>query len=353
MTKLINCCLAGANGYVGQVLLTLIASHPNLNLSAILVKEKQPPSTHHGQRVPTYTPTEISAVIGAIDIVLLATPAEVSIEMVEMLSQHDVIVIDLSGAFRLPIDQLEHWYQLSHALADYQQGAPYGLSPFVQLPQEQTKLIANPGCYATGVLLTLMPLLQNYIIQPDSIIIDAKSGVSGAGKKAASDLMFCEMNGNFRPYKIGKHQHIPEIQKCVSDLTGQDCKMRFVSQLLPIKSGIAMSIYCQSNQSWIGDKLVAQVIKEVFAQTYKDYPFIEFAQLNQGNDPHDHFLLSLNSVVGTPNVNISFHIDNGNITLFTCLDNLWKGAASQAIENINLLYQLPVETGLLMQKGGV
>lgn len=351
MIKQINCCVAGVNGYVGQVLLTLIAHHPNLKLSAILAKE---PSFNHNQYpkdVPIYSLQQLAEGADSIDILLLATPADVSVEVVQSLNHSPLTIIDLSGAFRLPIDELERWYGLSHQLNQYKDGAPYGLSPYFQTQIGQTNLIANPGCYATGALLTLMPLIQNNIIASDSIIIDAKSGVSGAGKKANADLMFCEISGNFMPYKVGKHQHLPEIKKCLSDLTGNDCQMTFVTQLLPIKSGIAMSVYCQASQKWIKDDLIAQVITEVYGQAYHDYPLLQFTQLNHGDAYQDNYLLSLKNVVGTPKIHISFHIENGHICLFACLDNLWKGAASQAIENINTLYQLPVDTGLQLYKG--
>lgn len=349
MSKQIKCCIAGVNGYVGEILLKLVVNHPNLNLSAVLAKDSRPVA----KDVPVYSLQELMEKTENIDVILLATPAEVSIEIVTALNQRNITIIDLSGAFRLPVVQLEKWYGLSHQLTDFQNGAFYGLSPFFQTHSGQTTLIANPGCYATGVLLTLMPLLQNNIIETDSIIVDAKSGVSGAGKKVNADLMFCEINENFMPYKIGQHQHLPEIKQCLFELTGHQCQMTLVTQLLPVKSGIAMSIYCQANQKWVGDGLTARVISEVFEHAYKDYPLLEFSQLNQGNSYQEKYLLSLSSIVGTPNTHVSFHIDNGNICLFTCLDNLWKGAASQAIENINTLYQLPVDAGLQFYKGGL
>ncbi|WP_367608230.1 N-acetyl-gamma-glutamyl-phosphate reductase [Legionella sp. W05-934-2] len=353
MSDQIQCCVAGINGYVGQVLLKLIASHPNLAVSAILAKEPLSLNNPACQGVPVYSLNQFKEVADSMDVLLLATPADVSIEVVDQLKDSNLSIIDLSGAFRLSTDQLQQWYGLSHQLSHLNKGAPYGLSPYLKPQLGQTKLIANPGCYATGALLTLLPLLQNNIIDPQSIIIDAKSGVSGAGRKAKSDLMFCEIADNFMPYKVGKHQHLPEMKKCLSDLTGNDCQMTFVTQLIPIKSGIAMTIYCQANQKWIKDTLIAQVINEVFQQAYQDYPLLQFGQLNQGDDTFDKSLLSLNSVVNSPNIQIGFYIEKGTLCFFTCLDNLWKGAASQAIENINTLYQLPVNTGLHYYQGGL
>ncbi len=353
MKKQINCCIAGISGFVGQTLLRLIANHPNLELTALLVKEANITGQQHVYQVPSYSLREFIEVADSVDVLILATPADISIELIKSLYQNSLTIIDLSGAFRLSVDDLKQWYGLSHSISDYMDGAPYGLSPFSELTLGSQKLVANPGCYATCALLTLLPLLQTDILGSNPIIIDAKSGVSGAGKKANTDMMFCEITGNFMPYKVGKHQHLPEIKKNIADFCGKECEITFVTQLLPIKSGIAMSIYCQASSQFMNDDLIAKALLEIYGKAYSHYPLLQYGLLNQGNNGQDKFLLSLNTVVDKPNTHISFHVKDGSITLFSFIDNLWKGAASQAIENINTLYQLPVDTGLQHYKGAL
>jgi N-acetyl-gamma-glutamyl-phosphate reductase len=182
------------------------------------------------------------------------------------------------------------------------------------------------------------------------VIIDAKSGVSGSGKHLNPDLMFCEIANNFFPYKIGKHQHTPEIQKVIIDLSGKKTTIRLTTSILPIVRGIAMTIYAEAESSEHGDDYLAQEINKAYMNAYAYYPLVNFKEIAKGAGIDDQSILSLKNVVQTPYCHIGYFVKDGQITIFSCIDNLLKGAASQAIENINAMYQLPLETGLLVVK---
>ena len=351
MNKKYNVVVSGIQGYVGRELLSLINHHPQLKLMGIHSRQTRNdlyewmPSLAK-QKTPVYSLQEIQELSSQIDILLLATPAKISMEIVATLANTKIIIIDLSGAFRLSENDFNQWYGFPHTASELLETACYGLSPWVNIPSHY-QLIANPGCYATCALMSLIPLFKSKLIKTDSIIIDAKSGVSGSGKQLNSNLMFGEVSGNFFPYKIGKHQHTPEITKAISSLSGQSAKIQLTTSVLPITRGIAMSVYAQAISKFSSDEAIASEVKKAFQEAYGDYPLIQFHEIGKESPTKDDFILSLKNVVQTPNTHIGYVINEGKITLFSCIDNLLKGAASQAIENINSIYHLPLQTGLL------
>lgn len=344
----INIGLCGAHGYVGQMLIKLILSHPHLTLTGIFAR-KSP--GRYQKEFPVYSMHELVEKKDQIDVLLLAMPPEASIEIVASLKESPIKIIDLSGAFRLPQDELYQWYGIKHDIPSLLGGASYGLSPWGLNGFGDQNVLANPGCYATCALMSLIPLLAQGLIKHNGIVIDAKSGVSGAGKKTNPDLMFCEMKENFFPYKVGKHQHIPEINKALIEHSNKTCGITFVTHMLPVTRGISMSVYADSSANYDSDETIAEGIAAAYQDAYTDYPLIQWGEINQGNAEEDRYLLALKNVVGTPNTHIAYYVERGKVCLFTCIDNLLKGAASQAIENINALYHLPVETGLLKMGG--
>ena len=346
MKNKIKIGLCGADGYVGAALLTLISSHPYLKLAGVFARN---PESSDKIGVPVYPMDQLAEKENELDVLLLAVPPGASIEIITLLKDTPLKIIDLSGAFRLSRDELHAWYGISHDIPSLLTGAPYGLSPFASECLEHQKVVANPGCYATCALMSLIPLLQQGIVRNDNMIIDAKSGVSGAGKKSNPDLMFCEMRENFFPYKVGTHQHTPEINNALFSYTHQSCQITLVTHMLPVMRGISMSIYTDVNAGFDSEKEVFAAIEAAYQSAYRDYPFVKWGEINRGNVEQDHYLLSLKNVVNTPNTHIAYCVDGGKIRIFSCIDNLLKGAASQAIENINTLYHWPVETGL--QKG--
>lgn len=347
--------IAGIQGYSGQVLMQLVANHPYLNLVAAFSRQtqfelyQQLPALKQ-QNIPVYSYEFIKQHAEKIDVLFLATPASVSIEIAAVLTNRDICIIDLSGGFRLSEQQFLTWYGLKHTAPSLITKACYGLTPWVT-SQTNHQLIANPGCYATCILLSLIPLLKAEILNQDTLIIDAKSGVSGSGKQLAPHLMFCEMANNFLPYKIGKHQHIPEIEKALKAIAGKDVAIRLTTSLLPLMRGIAITIYGQA-QAGLTDADLTQLMNQAYHDAYHAYPFVYYQALGQ-ETIDNQFILSLNQVIGTPNCHIGFFVQDGQITLFASLDNLLKGAASQAIENLNAVFNLPLHTGLLSLQGGL
>lgn len=331
-------CIAGINGYTGQILKKLIDNHPNFELVGSLGISAAKKDQY------TYFLEDLDD--KSFDFLLLATPADISIQIVNQIyaKNLDIKILDLSGAFRLKKEQLSQWYSLNHTLSNLEDGAKYGLSPYVKF-SDKDKLIANPGCYATCALLSLTPLLKNKLIKPNNIIIDAKSGVSGAGKTLKSELMFAEMLNNFYPYKIAKHQHTPEILKYLDSFNVKEDSFVFNTSMLPIHSGIAMSIYADLNYD--GD--TTAIKKQIYAaynSEYSNYPLIKFIDIAEKDQQQLQSFLSIKAVVDTPNTHIGFLVKNNKIMIFAFIDNLLKGAATQALENLNNYYSLPIATGL-------
>ncbi len=335
-------CIAGINGYTGQLLKKYIESHPNLSLIGSLKLSKTDIVDSYDYSIETLVATNFD-----VDVLFLATPAEISIQIVEKLSEKNINtqIIDLSGAFRLPIDVLGDWYGLNHNIKSLQGSAKYGLSPFSKFTSKD-KVIANPGCYPTCALLSLIPLLKHNIIKPSNIIIDAKSGVSGAGKTPREDLMFSEMLNNFFPYKINKHQHIPEILQGLQDYGISQDDLFFTTSMLPLYSGIAMSIYADLNQDTISTKETIALIEDAYTKEYKDYPLFKYINIDDTADNEVAAFLSVKSVVGTANMHLGFCVKGSKIVVFSSIDNLLKGAVTQAIENLNNYYNYPVTMGL-------
>lgn len=351
----INVVVAGAQGYVGKALVNLILDHPHLHLVAVSARASQasvyaamPSLAEH--QVAVIATTDLVTYAPAVDVVLLATPPKISIECVLALQDHRVKLIDLSGAFRLSANEFAHWYGMSHQAPELLDEVHYGLSPWNLASGEDQQLISNPGCYATTALMALIPLLQAGVIEESNIIIDAKSGVSGAGKNVRADLMFAEMAANFFPYKVGKHQHTPEINNALTQFSGKQAKVILTTHMLPILRGISMTIYGDARQHFPSDQEVMTAIGQAFAEAYQGYPLLQYVALNQDANAdcgQETFILSLTSVVGTAKTHISYFVKAGKVFIFSCIDNLLKGAASQAIENINALYDFPLATGLV------
>lgn len=356
MNGQINVCIGGIQGYVGRELLQLVITHPYLNLVGVVARNASDIGCDNDmvyitqQHIPVFSLADLNNKQSEIDILLLAIPPQASIQLIAQLKDTSFKIIDLSGAFRLPVDEFKQWYGINHTLPELVDNAQYGLSPWCNKNVNHHKIIANPGCYATCALMTLIPLLNNNLIKTDNIIIDAKSGASGAGKKAHQELMFCELSENFYPYKVGKHQHIPEITNALSQHTGCVCDITFVTHMLPISRGISLAIYVDCTLDYSSPDATRAAIYAAYKSAYADYPLLSFGDINNENPSQDKFLLALKSVIGTPKTHIGFYFNGKKILLFACIDNLLKGAASQAIENINALYHLPLETGLLLKE---
>jgi N-acetyl-gamma-glutamyl-phosphate reductase len=354
----LNVAIIGARGYSGLELYRGLLNHPNVITISLGLNESQ---FNIDSLIPEkiLKPVQIKPVADLIkeaanyDLFFLATPAEISMELTPQLLKNKTRVIDLSGAFRLhEKSSYLRWYNFEHHCADLLKISQYGLSPFHNsLNKDLTPLIANPGCYATSVLMALVPLLKANLIDPKFIVIDAKSGTTGGGKKASENLLFSEVDNDCTPYRIGKHQHFPEICEQIFKLTGQQINPMFSTTLIPVRRGIITGIYTQLKTG-----VSSSDIETVYINAYEQYPLVNVAKSEIA--PH---LLSLKRVVGSARTHISYTLDETTQSLneepvrklyiYSCIDNLMKGAATQAIENMNHLWSWPAETGLISREG--
>ncbi len=340
--QLISCSVVGARGYSGLETARLLLQHPQVQLKSCfataaftLADELSNPKA---KLVKCLSITEIMDHLT--DVVFLATPAEVSMELAPKILAQGKKVIDLSGAFRLKKNDYRKWYGFEHTDESWLKKAQYGLTAWAG-PAKGEVLIANPGCYATAITLALIPLLKNDLVVENSIVIDAKSGATGAGKKAVENLMFNEVEGECLPYKVGRHQHYPEILEAVELFAGKKIEAHLTTSLLPIRRGIIAGIYAQVKKG-----VVLEDIENAYGSAYDEKVLIRHGRLR--NEPG---LVLLKKVVGTAKTQISYELDSSRLYVFSCLDNLLKGAASQALENLNRLFDLPVETGLNQLEG--
>lgn len=290
-------------------------------------------------------------------IVFLATPAEESMHLAPRFLELGLNVIDLSGAFRLPASVFEVSYKHAHTAPGLISKAFYGLhgsapSGATAKTEHNPSLIANPGCYATGATLALLPLFSPLIentpsvIDPHFVVVDAKSGYTGAGKKAREGLLFSEGYNDYLPYRMGNHQHEPEILQNLKSLAKNPpdaaFRLSFNTSLLPIARGISLSVYAKIHPSLRA--IQPEQLYSHFNEFYQNNKLIEVFNLN-----HDGFesSIKLNRVVNTPYLRIGTHVEGDQIRIVCVFDNLLKGAASQAIENANQLLGLPHDFSLL------
>ena len=313
----IRVAVVGGSGYGGSELLRLLKKHPQVGVLA----------SFNSQSVSTLRPNEY-------DVVFLATPAEVSVELAPSLLAAGSKLIDLSGAFRLTAEDYPRWYGMHAPVNSLLSSAHYGLVPWAK-PAEGTMLVSNPGCYASAVLMGLLPLLSAQLIDPATLVIDAKSGTTGAGKKAVESQLFSEVADECLPYKVGCHQHLPEIQRYAEVFAKTTVDPFFTTSLLPLRRGIIAGLYAR-----LADGKTASQVETAFREFYLGYPLVKVA----AGVPRD--MVSLKNVAGTAMTHISFQVVGDKLYLFSCLDNLLKGAASQAVENFNLLHHWPVTMGL-------
>lgn len=245
-------------------------------------------------------------------------------------------VIDLSADYRIKnVDIYEQWYQIKHPAPQLIQEAVYGLPEINREAVKRARLVANPGCYPTCSFLTLYPLVKEGLIDPDTIIIDAKSGTSGAGRGAKLGSLFCEVNESMKAYGVAAHRHTPEIEEQLSYVAGKPVTVSFTPHLVPMNRGILVTAYAALTQPADGGR-----IKEAYDRCYKDEYFVRV--LLEGTVPETRW------VEGSNFTDIGFKIDprTNRIIMMGALDNMVKGAAGQAMQNMNLIFGLPENAGL-------
>lgn len=281
----------------------------------------------------------------AADLVFLCTPNEISMALAPRALSQGCDVIDLSGAFRLRAEDYPEWYGFEHDEAELLDKAFYALQPWVRGHNDWPKraespaLVSNPGCYASAVELLLLPLLKEKIIDSQRISIDAKSGTSGAGKKADSSLLFTEIFGDFKPYKVGKHQHWPEIVQSARDFGGAVIEPAFVTELLPVERGISVCSFLEWAESVPKEERTEDRLMAAYKKYYEAFPDI-LLEGSSGN-------LSLKEVQRTNRIKIVPTVSFGKPLVFSMIDNLGRGAAGQALMNAFELYGMEIPEVLL------
>jgi len=342
--EIVNVAVVGTSGYSGLELIRVLLRHPQAKLRACFSTQNEFDWAGYlpsARSIPVLNVKEIDQWAGDLDTVFLATPFEASLELAPRLLKLGLKVIDLSGAFRLNSGaDYPGWYGHEHTSPDLLSEAEYGLTPWAG-PTSTAKLIANPGCYATAILMALLPLVKRNYVELDSIIIDAKSGASGAGRKPSENLLFTEVDGECLPYKIMKHQHLPEILQTLQKIGGKELDLTFTPHLLNIRRGILCSIYGR-----ITPGVTIGELNAAFARDYSDYPLMEWGPLDAMETRANQARLSLKRIVGSPFCRVHYQLNGTRLHMFSLLDNLMKGAASQAVENFNRLQGLPLQRGL-------
>jgi len=342
----IRVAIAGATGYAGEELIRLLLQHPHVQLTCLAASAKWERPTSLAEVYPRFArqldlPVEaldLGRLARAADVVFLALPHGTAMGLAPSLLEAGKRLIDLSGDFRLRDPSLyPRWYQFTHAHPELlaQDGLAYGLTEFHQEAIRKARLVANPGCYATSILLGALPLFQAKLIEDGRFLVDAKSGLSGAGRKADTSLLFTEMTENLRAYKVNTHQHMPEVLQELEQASGARPRMGFVPQVIPVTRGLISMIYVQTRAS---PEAVAAAYREAYPEGRA--PFVRVR-------PHGE-LPELRDVVGTNYCDVGFQLDPslGTLVVASALDNLTKGAAGQAIQNFNVMHGFPETTGL-------
>ncbi len=324
--------IVGHSGYSGAELVKILRRHPRVE--PVLVDHRSDVSGGpDGIERMAWSPGMLAET--HIAVLFLATPAEVSMELAPAALEHGVKVIDLSGAFRLRTgENYRRWYGSDHARPDLLAEAAYGLPEFCRDRIRHARLVANPGCYPTAANLALQPLLQAGVIDRGAgVVCDAKSGVSGAGKKPAARTHFCEVTENFSAYAVLHHRHVPEVL-LTSGL--DETEFSFTAQLLPLHRGILETIYFRSNQP-----LDSGALAGIYRERYGREPFLRVCY---GGDMPD-----LHAVAHTNLCFLGVKADAGSrrVVVVSAIDNLVKGAAGQAVQNMNLLLGFEETEGLL------
>ncbi len=337
---MINLAIVGATGYTGLELIRLLSNHPYAQITYItsrdLAGKKLKDLYGFSGKVGelTFSAPDVEEIAQVAQAVFLCVPSGNAQELAYKLYQKGLKIIDLSADFRFSnLATYERVYKLPHTYPELASRAVYGLSEIFTEQIRSASIIGNPGCYPTSALLPLIPLLKENLIDKENIIIDAKSGTSGAGRKSENYYSFCEVNEDFKAYKIAEHRHTPEMEEKLSLIAKEPVKIVFTPHLLPINRGILSTIYVKYRAK-IED--VHNYLKEF----YREKPFVEILPLMK--------YPRLAEVRGTNMCKISLFEDkerNQGI-IISVIDNLVKGASGQAIQNFNLMFELPEEAGL-------
>jgi N-acetyl-gamma-glutamyl-phosphate reductase len=330
--------IVGGTGYTGVELLRLLAIHPNVELTVItsrgeagIAVAEMFPSLRGYVSLKFSDPAQVD--LSVCDVVFFATPNGIAMQQTRDLLAKNVRVIDLAADFRIKdVATWEKWYGMTHACPDLIAEAVYGLPEINREKIKNAQLVANPGCYPTAVQLGFMPLLEAGVIDPTYLIADTKSGVSGAGRKAEVHALLAEAGDNFKAYGVAGHRHLPEISQGLTAMANQQVGLTFTPHLLPMIRGIHATLYA---------KLIKPVdLQKLFEERYSNEAFVDV--LPKGSHPETR------SVRGSNQCRMAVHQPQGGdtVVILSVIDNLVKGAAGQAIQNMNIMFGLSEGLGL-------
>ena len=335
----VNAAIIGASGYSGAELLRVLSSHPGVRVQKVTA------ASSAGKRVDALYPAFagqcdleydelVPAGLDGIDVAFVALPSGEAMKIIPLLRDRVRRIIDLGGDFRLRSAGLyEKYYRHLHTAPELLTAAVYGLPELNRDLIAAAKFVANPGCYPTGAILALLPALKHGIIHPGGIVINSLSGVSGAGRSASVEMSFAEINENVRAYKIGIHQHIPEIESVLAEASGAAVTVSFVPHLIPITRGIYTTAH-----AGLSVALSAAELLTLYEEFYAPHPFVRITRQ----------VPQMLAVTRTNYCDIGIAIEGrtNQLIVMSVIDNLVKGAAGQAVQNMNLMFGLPEATGL-------
>lgn len=333
--------VVGGTGYTGVELLRLLAQHPSIRLQAVTSRSEAGQKLQdvypnlRGHVDIAFTEPDIEA-LGACDVVFFATPNGIAMDMAPALLERKTKIIDLAADFRLqnPSDW-QKWYGKPHACTDVLAEAVYGLPEVNRERIRRARVVANPGCYPTAVQLGLLPLLEKNLVDTSRIIADCKSGVSGAGRQGKVANLLCETSESFKAYAVPGHRHWPEITQGLSSMAGESVGLTFVPHLTPMIRGIHATLYAE-----LRTDVSESELQSLFESRYTSEPFVDV--LSAGEHPETR------SVKGANYCRLAVHRPYGGrtIVVLSVIDNLVKGAAGQALQNMNIMFGIPETIGL-------
>ncbi|MFD2626626.1 N-acetyl-gamma-glutamyl-phosphate reductase [Salibacterium salarium] len=332
--------IVGATGYGGIELIRILHNHPKIEGIKVFSSSQEgktmAESYPHVTDIVELTLGEIQPErLNEHDVVFLSTPPGVSAEWTEQISS-ETKIIDLSGDLRLNHPETyTAWYQRDSAPEALLQKAVYGLTEWHKEEIKSAQILSNPGCYPTAALLGAIPVAQKNAIETSELIIDAKTGTTGAGRSPSAMTHFSEMNDNFKVYKVNEHKHTPEIEQELENWTNKKAPVTFTPHLIPMTRGIMATMYAPLQSGWNKND-----IEELYYTAYKDHPFVRIRG--------DRTFPFTKEVYGTNYCDIGFTVDErtGRLTIVSVIDNLMKGASGQAIQNMNVMFGYPEKTGL-------
>lgn len=334
--------IIGATGYGGAELVSILRRHPHVSIHSVHA------TSSHGEALSDVYPhmqglanqplqsVDIDKISKEVDIVFTATPSGVAMKLAPQFLKRGVKVIDLSGDYRINDQKAyEKWYGIEAADQDLLDSRVYGLTEWIDVDLAEASLIANPGCYPTSALLGLAPLIKEDIIDEKNIIIDAKTGVSGAGKGLSPATHFSETNDNLKVYKVNQHQHTPEVEEKLKGWRPSTGPVTFTTHLVPMTRGIMSTIYGQ-----VKNETSVKQLMDLFETSYQDDFFVRIRK--EGQFPGTKEVSGSNFC----DIGVTFDERTNRVTVVSVIDNLVKGASGQAIQNMNKMLDLDEETGL-------